>query len=135
MTILIYLLSKAFLYYISFGDKVTDSCNKKLNRLFRDTLAILVTSIVRYVSAPELITGTVIGSTLGEILDAVIQVFAWLTAIFALVERFAADTIAKEWKKDDWDPVDLPDVPIKEAAFKRSEPIVSIIFIFIFLIF
>lgn len=98
-------------------------------------LAILVASIIRYISAPELIIGTVIGSTLGEILDAVIQVFAWLTAIFALVERFAADTIAKEWKKDDWDPVDLPDVPIKEAAFKRSETIVSIIFIFIFLIF
>lgn len=98
-------------------------------------LAMLVASIVRYVSAPERIIGTIIGSTLGEILDAVIQAFAWLTAVFALIEHFAVDIVAKKWKRDNWDLVDLPELPIKEAAFKRSEPIVSIVFIVIFFIF
>lgn len=100
--------------------------------------AMLIAMIISYAVVPPQdlgnIFGTIVGWVLGRIPNAVIQVFAWLTAIFALIEYFAADIGAVIWKKGDWNPADLPEIPAKGAAIKRSEPIAGIVFTVVFFI-
>jgi len=97
--------------------------------------AMLVAMIVNYISAPTQQVWNMISTFISEELSAIIQAFAWLTAIFAIVECFATDTVSIKWKKHAWEPADLPEIPAKNAAIKRSDPIGSIVLIAIFFIF
>ncbi len=68
---------------------------------------------------------------IGSVFGGVIQSFAWVTAIFAIIERCAKDA---PWKGKDWNPSDLPPVPDHKKTIKRSEPIVGIAFTVLFLV-
>lgn len=66
-----------------------------------------------------------------SIFSGLVQAFAWVTGIFALIEHFARE---KPWKNPEWKPGDLPPVPEQKAVIKKSEPIVGIIFSILWLI-
>jgi hypothetical protein len=70
------------------------------------------------------------GLFIAAIFSALVQAFAWVTAIFALIEHFAKGA---PWKAD-WSPADLPPVPAHKATIKKSEPIVGIVFGVLFLV-
>ncbi len=82
------------------------------------------------VSPPENVWAA-IGLFFASIFNALVQAFAWVTGIFALMEHFVREKI---WKKDEWKPSDLPPVPVQQAVIKKSEPIVGIIFSILWLI-
>lgn len=62
------------------------------------------------------------------------QAFAWVTGVFAVLEFSGVPkaSIQKETAKV-WSPADLPEVPDENYQISRAEPIVSIIFIILFL--
>ncbi len=67
-----------------------------------------------------------IGMFFATIFMGVVQAFAWVTAIFAVIERVAKGKMSAG---DKWNPTDLPPVPETHGAvMKRSEPIVGIAF-------
>ena len=81
------------------------------------------------VSPPENFAGA-LGNFIASILSAIIQAFAWVTFIFALIEHFGTDVVpSKGWK-----PADLPQVPEKSALIKPVGPIVGIVFAVLFII-
>ncbi len=86
---------------------------------------------IGFISEPPPNIWTAFGIFIASVFSALIQAFAWVTVIFALIERFAKDA---PWKGKDWNPADLPPVPEKKAEIKRSEPIVGIVFTFLFLV-
>ncbi|MHB1315164.1 MAG: hypothetical protein ACYCX2_06695 [Christensenellales bacterium] len=88
--------------------------------------------IIGYIVTPPNSALETIGKFFSSVFGSLVQAFAWVTIIFALVERFASkDTFKKEWA---WKPGDLPPVPHEKATIKKGEPIVGIIFSVIFLV-
>lgn len=91
---------------------------------------MIIAMIVSYsVSPPQNlwdILGSLIGSLLGKVPHVVFQVFAWLTVIFALVDRFVTDKSDWDWKKGDWDPAQLPEIPPKGTTINRIGPVIAI---------
>jgi hypothetical protein len=79
---------------------------------------------------PAHILGAVAGF-FGSIISALVQAFAWVTGIFALMERWGKGSPAAATP---WDPADLPPLPTHKAAIKRSEPIAGIVFSVLFLV-
>jgi len=65
------------------------------------------------------------------IFSAMVQAFAWVTIIFALIERWSKNSLVKD---TEWDPGDLPPVPEKNTTIPRSESIVGIVFIVLLLV-
>jgi len=76
------------------------------------------------VTPPESIFAA-IGMFFGSIFSGLMQAFAWVTVVFALIEHFAK---GKFYPEADWNPEDLPPVPEQRAIIRRSEPIVAIAF-------
>ena len=72
-----------------------------------------------------------VGGFIAAILGAMVQAFAWVTIIFALVERWSKGSLVKG---AEWDPDDLPSVPEKNTDIPRSEPIAGIVFIVLLLV-
>lgn len=73
------------------------------------------------------------------VLGAVFQGFAWVTIIFALIERYADPSVKNDLSdikgiSKPWKPEDLPLIPEKNALIRKSEPIVGIIFGVLFLV-
>ncbi len=66
-----------------------------------------------------------IGTFLATVISAVVQAFAWVTVVFALIERFA--THKDKWQ-DTWKPVDLPEIPQASSRIRPGEPIAGIVF-------
>ena len=88
--------------------------------------------IIGYIATPPVSAFASIGKFFGTVFGSLLQAFAWVTIVFALVERFAAkDTWNKDWN---WKPKNLPPVPHEKARIKKGEPIVGIIFAVIFLV-
>lgn len=87
--------------------------------------------VIGFVSEPPQNIWVGFGLFFASVFSALIQAFAWVTVIFALIERFAKDA---PWKGKDWNPADLPPVPEQKATIKRSEPIVGIVFTVLFLV-
>jgi energy-converting hydrogenase Eha subunit A len=73
-------------------------------------------------------------TAIARIPAGLIATFGWITLIFAAIDRFGQDKI-KIPPEDLFDPNDLPPVPEKEDRIKHSDPISTIIFTFIALIF
>ena len=88
---------------------------------FGMALAQIIGNIV---TPPENIWET-IAMFFASIFSGLVQAFAWVTAIFAIIEHIARET---PWKRSEWKPGDLPPVPEKKAIIKKSEPIAGIIF-------
>lgn len=58
---------------------------------------------------------------------ALVQVFAWITAIFAIIEHRNV-SMNEEFKNEPWNPADLPELPDKNLAIKPAEPLVGLLF-------
>jgi hypothetical protein len=71
----------------------------------------------------------------GTLIAALFQGFAWVTIIFAVIERY--DPSAGKGTEDEkWTPADLPPLPSRETVIGPIEPIVGLIFAIIgFVIF
>jgi hypothetical protein len=95
------------------------------------TFGMALAQIIGNITSPPENIWAAIGLFFGSIFSAVVQAFAWVTAVFALMEHFVRE---KLWKKEEWKPSDLPPVPVQQAAIKKSEPIVGIIFSILWLI-
>jgi hypothetical protein len=95
---------------------------------------MLVAMTVRFAVTPPQYVGEVFGNVIGSVFDAAVEAFAWVTAIFALIERYGMDIGGGKWTKREWDPGDLPEIPVKGAQIKRHEAIVGIVFTVVFFI-
>lgn len=58
---------------------------------------------------------------------ALVQVFAWITVIFAIIE-YRNVSMNEEFKNEPWNPDDLPELPDKNLAIKPAEPLVGLLF-------
>lgn len=92
---------------------------------------MVLAQAIGYVSAPPQNVWTAFGLFFASVFSGLVQAFAWVTGIFALIERFAKEA---PYKGMDWNPADLPPVPEQKATIKRSEPIVGIVFTVLFLV-
>lgn len=86
-------------------------------------VALIVTSVV----TPPQNAFSVAGQTLGGIFSGMVQAFAFVTIVFALIDRFG-----KKAPGIDWSPSDLPPVPPvnqRDAGrINRADPIAGLIF-------
>ena len=73
-------------------------------------------------------------TAIARIPAGLIATFGWITLIFAAIDRFALGKINIP-PEDVFDPNDLPPVPKNEEVIKRSDPIASILFTFVALVF
>ena len=89
-------------------------------------LGITIALIVGLVTEPSQNVWAAIGNFFASVISGVIQAFAWVTVVFALIERFA--TKNEKWKMDAWKPLDLPEIPQARARIKPGEPIAGIVF-------
>jgi hypothetical protein len=94
---------------------------------FGMTLAL----IIGYATTPTTSIPGAIANFFASIISTLVQAFAWVTGIFALIERWAKGSPAKAMP---WNPADLPPVPTQKTTIKRSEPIVGIVFTVLFLV-
>ena len=89
--------------------------------------------IIGYAVTPPQNAFTTIGQFFGSVFSALVQSFAWVTVIFALIERFLSKDVIPN-KGIPWKPADLPPIPDKKMVIKKSEPIVGIVFSVLFLV-
>jgi len=69
----------------------------------------------------------------GGIFGALLQVFAWVTVIFAIIESRSLP-LSREFKDEQWSLADLPELPDRNLMIRLSEPIISLLFAVIALI-
>lgn len=74
--------------------------------------------------------GTGVGTAIANVVMGLVQGFAWVTIIFALIERASVKVDIKEAVSDAWKPQDLKDrpIPTEKALIKKSDPIAGIVF-------
>ncbi|MDR3552143.1 MAG: hypothetical protein P4L75_03365 [Clostridia bacterium] len=102
--------------------------------LAASVFGILVAMAVHYAVTPPQYIGEVFSNIFDAIFSGLMEAFAWVTIVFALIEHFSVDINAAKRKRARWKPSDLPEIPVKGALIKPSGPIVGIIFIAIFFI-
>jgi len=61
------------------------------------------------------------------IFGALLQVFAWVTVIFAIIESRNLP-VSREFKDEQWSPSDLPELPDRDIMIKPLESIVGLLF-------
>ena len=88
-------------------------------------LGITIAMIVGLITSPPQNVWAAIGTFFASVISAAVQAFAWVTVVFALVERFA--THKEKWQ-DTWKPIDLPEIPQAAARIRPGEPIAGIVF-------
>jgi hypothetical protein len=96
------------------------------------SLGIIIAMIIGYIFNPPQSVFSTIGSFIGTVISVLMQSFAGVTIIFALVERYSTEPSSS--KKAIWKISDLPEVPTNTKGFSRTESIVGIVFLVIFLI-
>ena len=89
-------------------------------------LGITISLIVGLFIEPIQNVWVAIGSFFSTVISAVVQAFAWVTVVFALIERFASK--GEKWKWDEWKPLDLPEIPQAKTRISPGEPIAGIVF-------
>jgi hypothetical protein len=87
--------------------------------------------VIGYATSPPGSIAGAVANFFVSVVSVLVQAFAWVTVIFALIERWAKGSPAKAVP---FNPADLPPVPTQKAAIKRSEPIVGIVFTVLFLV-
>lgn len=74
--------------------------------------------------------------TVGSMVFAALQGFAWVTAVFTLLEYGAFGSGRSKLKAArPWKPSDLPQLPNRHTAIRRSDAVGSIVFTVIFTLF
>ncbi|OQB24565.1 MAG: hypothetical protein BWY11_00995 [Firmicutes bacterium ADurb.Bin182] len=63
---------------------------------------------------------------IAAIVSGLAQAFAWVTIVFALVQKYSAKRDVM--KESPWHPNDLPEIPAINSFIPKSEPIMGIIF-------
>jgi len=89
-------------------------------------LGITIATVVGVIASPPPHFWIALADYLSTLVSAVVQAFAYVTIVFAIIERFAKRK--ENWKQDAWKPVDLPEIPKAKARIKPSEPIAGIVF-------
>ena len=89
-------------------------------------LGIAISLIVGMFANLEQNIFAAIGTFFATVISEVIQAFAWVTVVFALIERFALKS--GKWKMDAWEPADLPEIPQDKTRINPGGPIVGIVF-------
>jgi hypothetical protein len=74
----------------------------------------------------------IITEYIATLFSALLQGFAWVTAIFAIAEYKGVDLLDKKGKKEEWKLTELPVIPEKAASISRVESVFSIVFLTIF---
>jgi hypothetical protein len=87
--------------------------------------------VIGYATTPPATIPAAFGNFFGSVFSALIESFAWVTFIFALIERFAKGSPAKALP---WEPAELPPIPTQKNSIKRGEPIAGIVFAVLFLV-
>ena len=100
--------------------------------LFASLLGITVATMVA-VGFDTQTPLSALGHFAGGIIQAAIGAVGSVTIIFALIQRFM-DPDELKLAQEEWNPKDLPAVPEKKNALKRSEPIVAIVFLVLLII-
>lgn len=86
--------------------------------------------VIGLVASPPQNVWLAIGEFFASILSGVVQSFAYVTLVFAIIERFAK---GKDKWKDEWKPIDLPEIPKSNTRISYGDPIAGIVFIVIVL--
>ena len=99
-------------------------------------LGITVALSVQYLFSPDVSIIQTIVQWLSSIFSGVIQAIAWVTLIFAAVERFEEVGVLKnvDVELDDWSVKDLPKSQRNSKKSDRFEGLVGFLFAIIFLI-
>lgn len=94
------------------------------------TLGLIIANIVSLIANPT-ITFATFGMLMGSIFSGLIQAFGFVTIIFIIIERYGNDF--KKITIESWSLKDLPEVPNRSNKINRIEPIIGLIFSFIFI--
>ncbi len=93
---------------------------------------IMLAQVLEFAFEPKLNILAAIAEFFATVFSALVQAFAWVTGIFAIIERVNEESPGKD---KSWNPADLPPVPEHKAnTIKRSDPIVGIVFTVLFLV-
>lgn len=108
----------------------------KLGAMIAGSVLIIV-SLISVITDPQLIlVSEFIASFLSKIIkgsfDAAFQVFAWVTIVFAVIDRVNKQPLHWPFTGKEWSVNDLEPIPKSASIIKRSEPIASIIFTILF---
>ncbi|MHB1454903.1 MAG: HAAS signaling domain-containing protein [Saccharofermentanales bacterium] len=100
---------------------------------------IVIAMVLKNIVAPPANFLMSAADLVSTVMSAAFQGFAWVTIIFALIERYADPSVKKDLPDTkspsrSWKPEDLPHVPEQNALIRKSEPIVGIIFGVLFLV-
>lgn len=98
---------------------------------FAVSLGLLISLAIGFAIKAPGSFGDALGQIVGTLFSAYAQAFAWITVTFVIMERFQ---VRQQGKEDPfaWDVDDLPEVPEHSTLIRRSEPIVSLVFLVIF---
>lgn len=95
-------------------------------------LGISIASVTGGFFSSELDITNIIIDYIATLFSALLQGFAWVTAIFAISEYNGVDLKIDRDKDEEWKLSDLPMIPVKEASISRVESVISIVFTTIF---
>lgn len=96
--------------------------------------ALLLASAIQLAVNPPGQPLQAVGELFSGLINGLFSAFAIVTLIFALNEYFNPQAREKlQEMKDKWQPSQLPAIPSGSLRIKRSEPIVGIIFMLVFL--
>ena len=75
-------------------------------------------------------TASGVGMAIANVIMGLVQGFAWVTIIFAVIERCSVKVNIKEAVSEAWKPQDLKDkpVPTEKAILKKGDSIAGIVF-------
>ena len=102
------------------------------------TASVAIAMTVSYAIEIWFVSDTFIESFvkyLASLASVIVQGFAWVTFIFAVLDfRRGQAGAKKDIVKKSWKPADLPDVPNPKNQIKIAEPILGIVFSILFLV-
>lgn len=114
------------------GPRLFDSYLKVLKLVGSIVLALVeLVVVIKAFMAPMGIVAFII-EFLGTLFEAGIQVFVWVTLVFAGVEYFGQDDLGGSAKE--WTPALLPEIPDQKRQIPMSEPLVGIGLSILFLV-
>lgn len=93
--------------------------------LYASFVGIIIASLLSLFTASDLNWYRAPGKLFADVFNGLFISFAWVTIIFALLDRKG---VHFRDKSSDWSPASLPVTPTRELAISIRQPIVSIVF-------